>query len=207
MTVFANGFAEAGMEGALEKAGYKRVPIEPEVHNVYFTMPLAGPLPEHALPEGFSLRKMQGAGDLEAYQAATGFARVDPDHLRELVASEEYSHLVVPAPGGDFAAYCECSISRAEWALTGVRLGWIDYIETREAFQQQGLGSAVLAAALRQLQAWGAETAQLVTVSSNTPAVTLYRRLGFERLQIEEPARYRKDFLKPGNGQEGVQDA
>jgi ribosomal protein S18 acetylase RimI-like enzyme len=38
----------------------------------------------------------------------------------------------------------------------------------------------------------GAETARLVTVSSNTPAIWLYQGMGFQEAEILEMAAYEK---------------
>jgi ribosomal protein S18 acetylase RimI-like enzyme len=56
------------------------------------------------------------------------------------------------------------------------------------------LGRAILLASLNRLRAWGAYTAQLVTLSSNTPAVALYRSTGFTQLVIAEALVYEKQI-------------
>ncbi|MFQ5615754.1 MAG: GNAT family N-acetyltransferase [Anaerolineales bacterium] len=71
-----------------------------------------------------------------------------PLHQKELLESDEYCHLVVVNSNGEFAAYCECSICRAEWQITNQRMGWIDYVETRPEQKRQGLGRAALLAGL-----------------------------------------------------------
>jgi mycothiol synthase len=115
---------------------------------------------------------------------------VNPRHLEELFASQEYHHRVVVNESGEFVAYCETSFYGAEWQHSGQRLGWIDYIGTRPEDQRRGLGRALLLDSLRHLQVQGAETAILVTVSSNAAAIGLYQNTGFEVLQVREPARY-----------------
>jgi ribosomal protein S18 acetylase RimI-like enzyme len=166
-------------------------------HNVYFARSLQAALPESVLPEGYSARALRGEADIEPYQALYDFAPVTVEHRRELLSSDEYSHLVVVDPSGEFAAYCESSICRAEWQLSGQRIGWIDYIGTRPERQRQGLGRAALLAALHWLQAQGARTAMLATISTNVPATSLYTRAGFTRADVVEPRTYQKAITLP----------
>jgi ribosomal protein S18 acetylase RimI-like enzyme len=176
----------------MSRFGFTITPPDPINKDVYCIRSLTDQLPEPALPNGFAIRKLTSVDDLIAYQNMSGFAKVNPDHQKELIASDEYAHWIVVTDNGEFAAYCECSICRAEWEIDGRRIGWIDYVETRDAFKQQGLGRAILIAGLRQLQAWGAETALLATINSNAPAMKLYERMGFEMLEMEEYPAYEK---------------
>lgn len=172
--------------------GFAPVPISPTDRDIYFARALTVPLPAPALPPGYTLRALRGMEEWEAYCALYGFAAVNAEHQRELLASDEYQHLVIVDAEGAFAAYCECSICRAEWAGGAERIGWIDYVETRAEQQRRGLGRAALLGGLAQLKAWGAETALLVTITSNTPAVALYRAAGFEEAAVTEAVSYQK---------------
>ena len=159
-------------------------------YNVYFARSLREELPSVTLPAGYTIRHLGDGDELDAYQDLYDFAAVSPHHLRELLASDEYGHLVaVEAPVGQgetFQAYCEVSICRAEWRLGGGRIGWIDYVGTRPEKQRRGLGRAILLAGLHTLSAWGADSARLVTVSTNTPAIQLYHATGFHRVDAVE---------------------
>jgi ribosomal protein S18 acetylase RimI-like enzyme len=193
LTVSAAGLSRTTEgERALQRMGYTLLLPDPAEHNVYFARSLLEELPSPTLPPGFIIRGLQNSDDLSSYQALHGFASVNPLHLQEQLASDEYCHLVVFNPDGGFVAYCECSICTAEWQLTGQCLGWIDYIETRPEQQKQGLGRTVLLAGLKQLQDWGAQTALLVTLSSNAPAINLYQRCGFTEVALIEPVSYQK---------------
>ena len=75
--------------------------------------------------------------------------------------------------------FCDCSIDLIEWARTGQRAGWVEYVGTLEACQRRGLGRAILLAGLRWLRMEGAQTAILVTMASNIPARSVYDTLGF----------------------------
>lgn len=193
LTLYAQDFAPAlGLDSPIEAYGFTPLKPNPDGYNVYFGRALRGSLPEPAQLPGYSLRPVNSVQELIALHANSNFAAVNPEHLQELFDSDEYCTLVAIAPGGALAAYCECSIDRAEWQAGGQRIGWIDYIETRPEFQGKGLGQALLWAGLRRLQAGEAETAMLVTISSNAPAVRLYEKTGFERVDVREPVVYEK---------------
>ncbi len=197
LTLFANQLPSAAQrDPSLETYGFTAIAPNPEEHNVYLSHPMQAPLPEPALPPGYVLRPLAGESELEAYAAISGFAAVSAEHQRELLASDEYEHLVVVGPDGAFAAYCECSICRDEWARSGQRVGWIDYVETRPEQQRRGLGRAALLAGLRQVREWGAETAALITVNTNTPALKLYETVGFARMEISEVPGYEKQVTR-----------
>jgi ribosomal protein S18 acetylase RimI-like enzyme len=180
------------MLNQLDAVSFHSMSPNPEEHDVYFSRPLQGLLPVPVLPIEYMLRRLQGTSDLVAYQNLYSFAKVAPEHQKELLTSEEYACLVVVDPKGDFSAYCECSICREEWDLTGQRIGWIDYVETKETEKGKGLGRALLLAGLAQLQAWGAQAAMLVTINTNLPAVGLYEKSGFELVDVKQPERYEK---------------
>ena len=195
LTLFAGALAlDIYADDALGRSGFIPIARNPDGHNVYFARSLRGHLPIAMLPPGYVLRPLQGVEDLEAYQGLYSFALVHPQHQRELLASDEYSHLVVVDSEGGFAAYCECSICRAEWQIGRERIGWIDYVETREDLRRQGLGGAVLFAGLARLRKWGANMGMLVTVSTNAPAIRLYAKAGLKRVHVSEPARYQKQI-------------
>ncbi|HNT74882.1 MAG TPA: GNAT family N-acetyltransferase [Anaerolineae bacterium] len=192
-TLYANALnLPLHFDAAFERHGFTPLPPDPEQFNVYLTRSLQTSLSEPALPPGYILRPLASVDELEAYAAMSGFAAVDPHHRRELFASDEYAYRVVVAPDGEFVAYCEVSICREEWARSGRRVGWIDYVETRPEQQRRGLGRAVLLAGLRQLQEWGAETAMLITVNTNAPALGLYDATGFVRMDVSEMPGYER---------------
>jgi GNAT superfamily N-acetyltransferase len=176
--------------GVFAEHGFTLNPPDPAAHNVYFARGLADQLPEPALPAGFTLRPLHDPEEIEAYHAVYNFAPISAAHRRALLASDEYRHLVVVDPAGAFAAYGECSICRAEWALSGQRTGWIDYVETVSAYQRCGLGRAVLLSCLRQLHGWGATTARLITTSDNLASNRLYASTGFTPAATTESPAY-----------------
>lgn len=186
-----------GPDEQLASCGFAPVNPDPQQRNVYFSRSLPAALPAPTLPAGHTIRSLQGLDELAAYHDLYGFAAVDTLHRQELLASDEYSHLVVADPAGAFVAYGECSICRAEWERSSQRIGWVDYVGTRPARQRQGLGRVVLLACLHRLRAWGADTAMLVTVSGNTSAVRLYETTGLRHVDVHEPPRYEKRIPAP----------
>jgi hypothetical protein len=56
-------------------------------------------------------------------------------HRLALLHDPEYAHLVVLAPDGALVACCEVAICRREWVPGAPRMGWIEYVGTREVYQ------------------------------------------------------------------------
>lgn len=179
-------------EDVLKSQGFEPNPPDPQEHTAYYSCSLQKPLPKISLPPGYIMRQLTTADKIASYQELYDFSVVDPEHLREMLVSDEYSFLVVEDARSQFQAYCESSICRKEWDLSGRRIGWIDYIGTRPEQRGKGLGRAVLLEGLKILQEWGAEDARLVTISSNIPAVRLYESTGFVEEKAMEGISYKK---------------
>jgi ribosomal protein S18 acetylase RimI-like enzyme len=193
--VYVTGLSKYDFSANLfRQYGYTINPPNPEGYDIYFAKPLRNEIPAPLLPSGYEICKLQDMDNLEAYRALSGFAKANPHYQKELIESNEYSHFIVVNSGGEFAAYCECSVCHAEWERTNQRIGWIDYVETRPEQQKKGLGHAALTAGLLQLQEWGAETAMLITINTNIPAVNLYNKTGFARVEILEYPSYQKQI-------------
>jgi len=198
LTVYVTGFSQHDFsDNPLRQRGYNLLPINPDEHNVYFSKSLQNVITLPSIPKDYEIRKLQGVNDLEAYQALYGFSKVNPLHQKELMESKEYCHLVMVNPEGKFVAYCECSVCSAEWERDNRQIGWIDYVETKPEQQQKGFGRAILTAGLLQLKEMGADNAFLVTINTNTPAVTLYNKTGFESVAIKEYPSYEKQIPFP----------
>ncbi|MBK8986504.1 MAG: GNAT family N-acetyltransferase [Chloroflexi bacterium] len=161
---------------------------------LYFARPLADNVSAPTLPPGYLIRPLQSPAELDAYGALYDFTAVNPHHRQEMFHSDEYGHLVAVADTGEFVAYCEYAFCRAEWAQSGRRRGWIEYLGVRPENQRQGLGRAMLLAGLRQVQAAGVEVALLGTMNSNKTAVNLYETTGFTRLTTPETPAYQKTY-------------
>lgn len=161
--------------------------------NVYWQRPLGamGQPPTPTTPTGFTIEPLSLDTHADEYDRLYGFAQVDTRHRRALARDPNYAFLVVAAPNGALAAYCEVSVCRREWLPRAPRVGWIDYIGVHEEYQRRGLGRVMLAAGLAQLAQWGAERAMLVTTPTNAPANALYETAGFTRAGYEDVYRWR----------------
>lgn len=177
-------------ERVLARAGFSALEPDLDEYSLYMARPLREPLPTPALPEGYTVRRLGSLDEVEMYHRLYDFAGVSLRHRQEMCLSDECELLVVVDPEGVFIAYGEISTCRREWADSGRRLGWIDHIGTRPQNRQQGFGRAVLLASLYDLQALGAETAMLLTTSTNHAALRLYESTGFERLALPQPPGY-----------------
>ena len=194
LTVYVTGFSRYDFSAnILKQYDYTLLSSNPDEHNVYFAKPLQNKIPFPAISSGYKIRHLQNSDDFESYQELYGFSKVNLLHQKELIESDEYYHLVV-VNSDEFAAYCECSVCYAEWERTNQRIGWIDYVETKPGQQKKGLGQAILAAGLLQLQELGADIAMLITVNTNIPAVSLYNRTGFDSVEIKEYPSYQKQI-------------
>jgi GNAT superfamily N-acetyltransferase len=190
--------------GELDLGGYSRVAlaahsfsavaVDPQRHNVYFARSLENRISDPRLPTGYTIRSLKGVDELEEYERLYGFAGVNAEHRQEMIESEEYGHLVVANATGKLVAYCEHSISRAEWEKGAERVGWIDYVGVQAEEQGKGLGEALLLAALKNLRGWGADVAMLVTISDNVSATSLYGKVGFAPVKVAEPGRYEMEI-------------
>lgn len=152
--------------------------------NVVMCCTLDGPLPEPAMPEGFTLREFGGAAEIGAYLTVynTTSSPLQDEHVRALIAGPGYDRaldLVAQAPDGRFAAFCQASYNAEEWARAAERVGWIEHVGTHPELERRGLGRALTLEALRRLQAAGAQSALLVTRGDNEPAQRVYAALGF----------------------------
>jgi GNAT superfamily N-acetyltransferase len=193
LTVYAARFPQHEYSARrMRDFGYTLFTPNPEQGNVYFARALQEEILHPELPQGYRICQLRNEEDIAAYQAAYGFAKVNPHHLKELIESDEYRHLLVKDAENGIASYCECSICRAEWEASGQRIGWIDYVETVLEQQGKGLGQAILREGLWQLKEWGATVAMLVTTKTNLPAIRLYQKTGFNVNKIEKVPTYEK---------------
>lgn len=173
---------DVARRAALERWGFVR---QVAGANVYWERSLVD-TPAPVLERGFAVRPLAGEHELDVYASLFGFAAVDDTHRLALLRDDDYAHLVVTAPDGNLVAYCEISVCRHEWVPDAQRIGWIEYVGTREGYQRRGLGRAVLLAGLAGLRQWGAERAMLITMPTNSPANALYNATGFARATYED---------------------
>jgi ribosomal protein S18 acetylase RimI-like enzyme len=78
------------------------------------------------------------------------------------------------------AAYCLCTISQEENALTGNKVGYTDPIGAHPDFQRRGLSRALLLTGLRLLKERGMERAALSTWGGNIAMQKTAESVGFQ---------------------------
>jgi mycothiol synthase len=139
---------------------------------VFMARPLADPIPEVRLPEGYAL--LPGAGHPEL-SSITGNP-MTPEayvHLRRAPAYKPDLAVRACYRGREIAAGCIC------WYDDLDRCGEFEPVGTAGAHRNQGLATAVLAQTMRNLRRYDADTVYVRTYKDNLPAVGLYRKVGF----------------------------
>jgi len=148
--------------------------VEETVRTLQFTRSLAEPIPEPALPAGYTIRPITGGAEVEAlvalHRAAFGTAHMTVAERLTWMAAADYDpelDLVAVAPDGSLAASCFCAIHAAENRLSGRDDGVTDPLATHPGHQRRGLARALLCAGMARLRARGASRARLGTSSDN----------------------------------------
>ncbi|NTW21775.1 MAG: GNAT family N-acetyltransferase [Nostocales cyanobacterium W4_Combined_metabat2_030] len=152
-------------------------------------------IPTAHLPDGFSLRPLAGEQEIKAWVECFNQSFIDHWNHHDLTDTTVKSwltkpnyrpdlNLVVVAPNGKIAAFCDASICPEENARTGKKEGWINWLGTSRNFRKMGLGKAVLVAGMQALKTAGMDTVKLaVDAESLTGATRLYESVGFEPVQ------------------------
>jgi ribosomal-protein-alanine N-acetyltransferase len=146
-----------------------------------------------ASSQGFSLRTFR-LEDLETVM------KINMTTLPENYTREFYLDLYRGFPEGFILAEVEGRVvgyvmCRLEWGLDvlklrAVRRGHIVSIAVLEGYRRRGIGEALMLKALEAMKARQCEEAFLEVRVSNGPAISLYRKLGFE-ISRRLPAYYR----------------
>jgi ribosomal protein S18 acetylase RimI-like enzyme len=137
-------------------------------------------LPMPFLPEGFTLRPIDGMRELHEYvalhRAAFGAADMTVEWRKRTLCMPQYIpelDVVAVAPDGRLAAFCIC------WLGPRIGEGYIEPLGVHPDFAGLGLGRAVLLEGLWRLQAHGAMTALIDRYEGDEGARMLYESLGF----------------------------
>jgi ribosomal protein S18 acetylase RimI-like enzyme len=166
-----------GQTELLEARGYKAAgPYL--VHNL---RSLRGRPSEPQLPKGFTVRHVQGSGDIdlrvEVHRSAFAPSRMTPERYRRVMASSHYRReldWVTVAPDGTFASFCNI------WLDPSNRVGLLEPVGTAEGYRRMNLGRVVCLAAMAAAAREGAEAAVVLSRAGNAASLGLYRSLGFE---------------------------
>ncbi|HEX8218098.1 MAG TPA: GNAT family N-acetyltransferase [Chloroflexia bacterium] len=197
-------------DGAPEYMAYrvdvlKRNGFEPVRYWFKMARDLNEPVPEPALPEGFTLRHTEGASEAAKWVEVFNLSFIDHWNHHD-VSVERHEHwltnnpnyvkerdLVAIAPDGTWAAFCFCVVYPEDNEARGRKEGWIDILGTRRGYRKMGLGTAMLLAGMRKLKEAGMDTAALgVDAENPSGALRLYESVGFK--QVRSSTTYSKDL-------------
>jgi mycothiol synthase len=169
----------------LESEGYRVVR-----HGFRMRRPVAGDLPDLALPNGVEMRVVD-EGQYRQIFAATNEAF--EDHWGHREQTEADFRRIFDSPDLDTALWSVAwhgdqvvgSVQTAIWAeenrLLGISRAWMERISVRRAWRGLGIAKALIVDNLRRLQRAGIEEALLgVDAQNPTGALQLYEGLGFE---------------------------
>jgi mycothiol synthase len=188
MRFWAHG-DEPGAQIFAEKNGFRRVRVLWQMRR-----PLDVPLPDAALPPGVTVRGFRPGFDEEAWLGVNSRAfahhpeqgRWTPADLR-LREEEPWFDPV----GFLLAVDIEDTVLGFHWtkvhppAGDDPALGEVYVLGVDPGGHRRGLGAALTVEGLRHLAAEGLTRAMLYVDESNTAAVALYRRFGFEIYQAD----------------------
>jgi mycothiol synthase len=166
--------------------------------------PLDAPIPEPILPAGLELRPIADEGQARVVLAADAEAFRDHWGARDLTEADvrrmlgdpdcDLSLWQVVWGGDEVVGSVIPQIYPADNEASGVRRGWLDRVSVRRPWRRQGVGRALIAAALAELVRRGMEIASLgVDADNPTGALGLYVGLGFR--QDKRSTAYRKPIL------------
>jgi len=171
---------DAGRIAFLQQHGFRYRGEFAETNMLRF---LGEPIPKAALPTGWRVRALAGAGEIpnraaahrEVWQPWTVGNVGDDDYasFMRLPGYHRELDVVAVAPDGAIAAYVN------GWLDPVNLIGDFGPVGARPAYRRQGLTRAVLAEGLRRMRSAGMDRVCVSTGMSNTPALRLYESVGF----------------------------
>jgi mycothiol synthase len=185
----------------LEQAGYASQADagEDSWSKVLLESAASAPPGEAHLPEGFTIRPLDGEREVEAYvemhREVFETKNMTVEWRRRTLHHPAYTpdlDLVASAPDGRLAAFCVGWLGTDGRGLTGQ----IEPLGVRAEFRSAGLGRAILIEALRRLRLHGAERIVVETDRERNAALGLYQAAGFGI--IRDVLMYRRDWEQSG---------
>lgn len=195
---FINAFADQSDRiRDLEAAGFaSQADVgEDSWSKVYMERPGELPVKNYRVPQGFTIRPLDGEREVEAYvalhQAVFESKNMTAEWRTRTLRHPDYTpelDLVVTAPDGRLAAFCICWLNR-HGAQT---IGQVEPLGCHPDFRQYALGRLALAEGLRRLQSRGAQRIYVETDNYRSTAMRLYESVGFQT--IRDVLVFRKDY-------------
>jgi len=138
--------------------------------------------PENCEPSnGFRIRHLHGPTELsarsEGHRAGWQSTLMTDEVYARLMCTDGYRtnlDIVAEAPNGSLAAVCNC------WLDEQNKVGLFEPVSTRPDYRRMGLARAIISFGMKQLRSFGANSAWVLSVSSNPGATSLYDSCGFE---------------------------
>jgi ribosomal protein S18 acetylase RimI-like enzyme len=167
-----------------------------ELYMCYTTRSLRTLIPASGLPDGFTIRPVEGEQDAErlcAVHSGAFGSKWLPDEYVNVMRTPGFHRdreLVVVAPDGRFAAFL------IYWLDPISKSGLFEPVGCHRDFQRRGLTKALMLEGLRCMAAHGMDIAIVKHFAGNEAASSLYRSVGFT-------IKYRiADFRKVMSGSE-----
>lgn len=163
----------------LAEAGYA-APAEP--YMFLNTRSLDEPIPASILPDGFTIRAVEGEHEAEAlgvvHSGAFGSTWTGEEYRKVMRTPGFHSEreLVVVAPDGRLAAFA------IYWVDPVSRSGLFEPVGCHRDFQRMGLTKALLYEGLRHMQSHNLTTAVVLNLAASPAAAALYHSVGFRPL-------------------------
>jgi RimJ/RimL family protein N-acetyltransferase len=134
------------------------------------------------LPEGYSIRKVNGKEEVEQmvalHRSAFGTDQMTVEYRLAMMNAPRYlpeADLVAEDDFGELVAFCVCGFEDTD---TGI--GYTDPIGVHPCHQRKGLGFAIVSTGIQKLGELGANRVELGTSSENIAMQKLAEKLGFQ---------------------------
>ena len=169
---------DADLQAALTQEGFTPEPYQ----DVYLTRLLDTVPAAPALPGGFRLKAGVTVAEHAAYQglheAIYGHGMGMDEHFSSTYQPE--LDLIAIAPDDTWAAVCFCTMDQVADADHIARVGDVGLLGVHPGFRRLELGRALLLTAMQRAQEQGAARMVLETENLDSPAMQLYRSVGFQ---------------------------
>jgi len=170
--------ADQDLRTAVDQEGFAPDPYQDVYLHCFLTSALVTP----ALPAGFRLQAgvtvAEHAHYQQLHQAIFDGANMGMDEHFSSAYQPDLG-LIAIAADGTWAGFCFCTLDQVADALDIEQVGDIGVLGVHPAFRRQGLGRALLRLSMQRAQQRGMPRLVLETENELSPAMQLYRSVGF----------------------------